>query len=169
MFDCLKKKRAEKKIAIKEEEDFPRKINEVIVHCAATPDSFVVGSRWYELDVKEVRRWHVEERGWSDIGYHYFIKRDGTLQTGRPLERAGAHVRGRNKHSIGVCFSGSHSYTEEQKESLVGLYKSLRARFGLRASSWRCHNEFSDKDCPGFNVNTLQSLLVDANYDLNSI
>ena len=72
-----------------------RHINEIIIHCTATPQDWRKGQRT-STKVKEVTRWHVEDRGWSDIGYTYLIDRDGTVQDGRPIHRAGAHVKGRN-------------------------------------------------------------------------
>ena len=63
-----------------------RKINKIIIHCTATPEG-------RQIDIDDVRRWHIEERGWSDVGYHFLILLDGTIQIGRPLERSGAHTR----------------------------------------------------------------------------
>ena len=63
-----------------------------------------------ETDIEEIRRWHVEERGWDDIGYHYYIKKDGDIQEGRAEEVPGAHARGFNTRSIGVCMEGHGDY-----------------------------------------------------------
>jgi len=71
-----------------------RRITKIILHCTATPEG-------RDVSVDEIRQWHLD-RGWSDIGYHYVIDINGNLQDGRPLTRAGAHVRGYNKGSIGI-------------------------------------------------------------------
>jgi hypothetical protein len=82
-----------------------REINEIIIHCTATNPSWYA-DRSVDDVVAEIRRWHVEERNWSDIGYHAIIHRDGSVGHGRPVERPGAHVAGRNKHTIGVSLVG---------------------------------------------------------------
>ena len=65
-----------------------RKINKIIVHCTATQES-------KDVSLDEVRRWHLN-RGWRDIGYHFLIQRDGTVEEGRPIEQSGAHTKGHN-------------------------------------------------------------------------
>ncbi len=76
-----------------------REINEIIVHCSATPESMDIG-------VKEIRDWHVNDNKWDDIGYHFVIRRDGTIECGRSIDKAGAHCKGHNAHSIGMCLVG---------------------------------------------------------------
>jgi len=136
-----------------------RKIDEIIIHAAATRPG------WREDEstiskVEEVRRWHVDERGWSDIGYHFMIDRDGTVEDGRPVSRAGAHVRGHNANSIGVCLFGGHGaaatddfydhFTPEQDAALRELIDTLVGKYGTLQISG--HNEYSAKGCPGFQV-----------------
>jgi hypothetical protein len=58
--------------------------------------------------VAEVRRWHVQDRGWKDIGYHFLIDRDGTVAKGRPVEQVGAHTMDHNVGSIGISLFGGH-------------------------------------------------------------
>jgi len=58
-----------------------------------------------DIGAKKIRQWH-KLRGWSDIGYHYVIRRDGRIELGRPIEQVGAHVKGHNSDSIGVCMVG---------------------------------------------------------------
>ena len=104
-----------------------RDISEIIVHCSATPKGRAV-------DTAEIRRWHVEDNKWSDIGYHFVVELDGDIGVGRPQERSGAHCKGKNATSIGVCYVGGVSEngtaedtrTDEQKvslETLLGLLK----------------------------------------------
>lgn len=133
-----------------------RKLNKIFIHCTAT-----TGDEKGDVDVETVREWHTSDpRNWSDIGYHYLIRRDGTIETGRPLERAGAHVKGHNAESIGVAYSGGlHALTRkewdtrtpEQKEALKTLVKALKTTFNS-IESVHGHNEVSAKACPCFNV-----------------
>ena len=99
-----------------------RKITHLVVHCAATRPSQNIG-------VLTIRKWHMD-KGWSDIGYHWVIRRDGTLETGRPEKRSGAHVRGHNSHSVGICLVGGinedslrpeMNYTKSQWSALKRL------------------------------------------------
>lgn len=98
------------------------KVHAIVMHAAATrPDQHITAA--------DVRRWHVEGNGWSDIGYHYFIRRDGTVEKGRPDGRQGAHVAGHNAGTLGVCmaggFGGDCNYTAAQWDAAAGLVRSL--------------------------------------------
>ena len=75
-----------------------RKITEIILHCAATPEG-------KDFTVADIDRWH-RARKFNGIGYHYVIYRDGTVHAGRPVERSGAHCTGHNAQSVGVCYIG---------------------------------------------------------------
>ena len=137
-----------------------RKVNEVIVHCAATRPEWMAGKST-AAKVVEIRRWHVKDRGWSDIGYHWVIDRDGTVAAGRPMAVDGAHVAGRNKGTVGVCLIGGHGsdptdkfsdhFTPEQDAALRELIERLqREHPSIKKVSG--HNEYSAKACPGFRV-----------------
>lgn len=78
-----------------------RYINEIIVHCSATPEC-------KDFTVTDIKKWHLA-RGFSDIGYHYVIYRDGSVHTGRDKSKIGAHCTGHNSYSIGVCYIGGCS------------------------------------------------------------
>jgi N-acetylmuramoyl-L-alanine amidase len=130
-----------------------RRIDQIIWHCAATPEG-------RDVKIDEIRGWHINDRGWSDIGYHYVIELDGTVRTGRPLIRIGAHVQGRNANSIGICYVGGtdkkgkakDTRTPEQKKALYGLTAELLRRFP--GATVHGHNEFAAKACPSFDVRT---------------
>ena len=127
-----------------------RDIDKIIVHCTATREGAPVS-----LDT--VRRWHLE-RGWSDIGYHYLILLDGTIERGRPEHIQGAHVKGYNRNSIGVSYVGGvdrelnpkDTRTQDQKDSLHNLLSNLMASY--EDATLHGHNEFSPKACPSFDV-----------------
>ena len=138
----------------------------IIVHCSATPPSWMVDKATSEK-VAEIRRWHVQDRGWRDIGYAYLIDRDGTVAKGRDLdgdgnvwEEIGAHTKGKNKANIGICLIGGHGssendafadhFTTEQNKALRELIRELEEMLGPLALHG--HNEFAAKACPGFKV-----------------
>ena len=128
-----------------------RKINEIIVHCAATREG-------RDFTVEDITRWH-KARGFATIGYHYVIYRDGSIHEGRPLEQIGAHCVGHNKHSIGICYIGGcasdgktpkDTRTSEQKEALLSLLRRLKARFPN--ATIHGHRDFAAKACPSFDA-----------------
>ena len=137
-----------------------RDINTIIIHATATRPTWW-DSKPAASKVNEVRRWHVQERGWSDIGYHYLIDRDGTVAPGRPVERAGAHARGHNATSIGIALFGGHGaaqtdrfedhFTQAQGDALRNLIQKLEVEHpGIRKIIG--HNDVANKGCPGFKV-----------------
>ena len=135
-----------------------RKINEIIIHCSASPEG-------REDTSKDIRRWHTspkpEGNGWKDIGYHYVVLLDGTVETGRPIENAGAHCTGHNRFSIGVCYIGGLSAdgktfkdtrTEAQNASLKQLVKELQALYQIPTKNVVGHCHYAQKACPSFDV-----------------
>lgn len=110
--------------------------------------------------VTEIRRWHVQHNGWSDIGYHWIVGRLGDVLPGRDEAVVGAHVRGHNRDSIGICLIGGAqssaddefyaNFTEPQRLATIDLIKDIRARYGWLPV--RGHNEYAAKACPGFHV-----------------
>ena len=130
-----------------------RETTALVVHCAATTPTQDIGAA-------EIRKWHVEERGWSDIGYHYVIRRNGTVETGRPVTDVGAHVAGYNSETVGICLVGGinergdpdANYTDAQWNSLHGLLVALRVRYPHARICG--HRDFPNvlKACPSFDV-----------------
>lgn len=128
-----------------------RRINKIIVHCTAT-------QRDHDVTVEDLRKWHVEERGWSDIGYHFFIDLKGEVHECRPIEKTGAHSKGQNFDSIGVAYAGGlgsdnawhDTRNEEQKLSLEELLCYLKVLFS-KAKIYG-HRDFSEKMCPSFDA-----------------
>lgn len=128
-----------------------RIINEIIIHCSATPEG-------KDYTVEQIKQWH-KQRGFSDIGYHYVIYRDGSIHSGRPIERIGAHCLKHNAHSIGVCYIGGiakdgktpkDTRTDAQKESLIKLIKELKAKYPK--ATVHGHREYANKACPCFDA-----------------
>lgn len=131
-----------------------RNINKIILHCSATKTD-------QSFDIDNIRDWHVNGNGWSDVGYHFYIKLDGTIQKGRPIERSGAHTKGHNKDSIGLCFEGGYhpdgslwsEPTIAQQKTFINWLKTIEPEFGRIPIHG--HREYSNKDCPGFDVNDI--------------
>ena len=129
-----------------------RDIKYLVIHCAATKPSMTV-------DVDRVRRWHLD-RGWSDIGYHFYIRQNGMLEIGRPVEISGAHVKGYNSNSIGICYEGGldedgepfDTRTCEQKRALMSLLVTLKAYHPKAIIQG--HRDFPrvSKACPSFDA-----------------
>jgi N-acetylmuramoyl-L-alanine amidase len=124
-----------------------RDIKYIIIHCSDSPDD-------RDVDVNEIRKWHVENNKWKDVGYHYVIKRDGEVQSGRPEEEVGAHCKGYNNNSIGVCLVGRRSFDPRQFWSLKALCFDLRVKYPQ--ASIKGHRDFTDqKTCPNFEVRAI--------------
>jgi N-acetylmuramoyl-L-alanine amidase len=106
-----------------------RQIKYIIIHCSATKAG-------QDFCAKDIKKWHLE-RGFSDIGYHKIIDLNGTVEPGRSEEIPGAHCKGYNANSIGICYIGgldengkpADTRTEAQKKSLLKLIKSYKLRF----------------------------------------
>lgn len=132
-----------------------RKINEIILHCSATPEG-------REVKAADIRRWHIA-RGFKTIGYHYVIRLDGTIERGRPVSEIGAHCLGHNANSIGVCYVGGletnsltpkDTRTPEQKMAMQKLLAHLLKKYP--GATVHGHNEYAAKACPCFDVAELK-------------
>lgn len=130
-----------------------RQINEIIIHCSATPEG-------RDVTVEDIDRWH-RQRNFKCIGYHYIIYLDGSIHKGRDESMQGAHCSLHNACSIGVCYIGGcekkgnklipkDTRTPAQKEALIGLLKELKEKYPQ--ATIHGHNEFAKKDCPCFDV-----------------
>lgn len=128
-----------------------RKIKEIIVHCSATREG-------RDFTVDDIRKWH-KQRGYSDIGYHYVIYRDGTIHNGRDVNLVGAHCTNHNTYSIGICYIGGcrvdgltpkDTRTDAQKAALVSLLTDLRRKYPYAKISG--HRNHANKACPSFDA-----------------
>ena len=120
-----------------------RQINKIIVHCSATREG-------QDIPVETIKKWHIEGRGWSDIGYHFYIDINGKIQKGRDIAKIGAHCKGQNRNSIGLCYCGGveadgktpkDTRTDEQKDALLAVLRTLNS-----------HNDYANKACPSFDA-----------------
>lgn len=131
--------------------DTARWIDEIIVHCTATPEG-------KDYTVNDIRAWH-KARGWSDVGYHYIIYRDGSIMLGRPVGQIGSHVAGKNTGTIGIAYVGGvtsdgrtakDTRTAAQVASLLWLTAQLAKKHGVKKVTG--HNQYAAKACPSFDV-----------------
>lgn len=131
-----------------------RNIDLIVLHCTASPD-------YLDIGVKEIRQWHLD-RGWSDIGYHYVVRRNGEIEAGRPEHIMGAHARGVNSRSIGICWVGITQPSPEQEKSLVGLTNWLRGKHNIKIENVKGHKEAvkTSKTCPNLNMNKFRAELI---------
>jgi N-acetylmuramoyl-L-alanine amidase len=145
-----------------------RKIDTIVIHCSAT-----------EYGNKTLfKKWH-KKRGWDDVGYHFIITNsypkkkdwdgkspdfasDGRIEKGRPIEKAGAHVRLHNDYTIGICLVGDRTFTAKQFGALKKLVKTISVQFNI--ISVKGHYEFDTareqgKTCPNIDMDHLRALL----------
>lgn len=123
----------------------------IVVHCAATKATMDIG-------VREIRQWHVQQ-GWLDVGYHFVIRRNGTVEDGRPHDVVGSHVKNYNSRSIGICLVGGinakgapeNNFTAAQFESLSLLLRAQKRTYPNTKIVG--HRDLdSGKACPSFDV-----------------
>jgi len=129
-----------------------RDIDYIAIHCSATPSKMDIG-------VEKIREWH-KQRGFNDVGYHYIVRRDGSIELGRNIKKIGAHVKGYNSNSIGICYVGGvdvnnnpeDNRTDAQKATLIMLLDMLQIFFPL--AKIQGHRDFKGvtKACPCFDV-----------------
>ena len=129
-----------------------RSINLIIIHSSAVRP-------YQESGVSEIDRWH-KARGWKNgCGFHFVIRRDGTIELGRPLSMEGAHCKYHNRHSIGICYEGGldmegrpcDTRTRAQRQAMRQLLGQLHSQFPKALIMG--HNVFApSKVCPGFNA-----------------
>jgi len=129
-----------------------RDIKYIAIHCSASKPSMTV-------DIERIRKWHLK-RGFSDVGYHFYIRQDGRIELGRPIERTGAHVKGYNSVSIGVCYEGgvdehmkaTDTRTVKQIDTMYTLLKVLGSLYPK--AKIQGHKDFPavNKACPSFDV-----------------
>ena len=128
-----------------------REIKKVVIHAADTPASMDIG-------VEEIRRWHTDPpprgNGWSRVGYHYVIRRDGSLEYGVDEMEAGIHARGHNADSIAICLVGGKpdaNFTRHQWKTLENIVDYLVKRYP-NAEVMGHRDLDSGKACPCFDV-----------------
>jgi len=116
----------------------------IVIHCSDTPDD-------RDVDAATIRGWHVNDNKWSDIGYHFVIRRNGIIENGRNIDAIGAHVKNKNSISVGVCLVGRTEFDPRQFDGLRDLVQLL-LRLYPEAKIVGHHDLDDSKTCPNFNV-----------------
>lgn len=129
-----------------------KNIDRIVIHCTATKEGV-------HFTASDIDRWH-RDRGWSEIGYHFVINLDGTIEKGRNEAKIGSHVRGHNTGSIGIVYVGGldgngrpkDTRTPSQKSAMKGLVEQLLEAYpGADVLGHRDHPGVA-KECPCFSV-----------------
>lgn len=127
-------------------------VSKIIVHCSATREGDD------SINAEVIDRWH-KARGWKGIGYHFVILLDGKIETGRMINKCGAHTKGYNCSSIGICYIGGvekdgktpkDTRTPEQIASMLELLRVLRKMYP--DAKIHSHRDFAAKACPSFDA-----------------
>ena len=124
----------------------------IAIHCSATPPTMDIG-------VEKIKEWHVKDNGWDDVGYHYIITRNGTIEPARPEEMQGAHAPKVNDRSVAICLIGgsdanggwSNNFTDEQWVTLKALLLNLTKKYEIKKIIGHYQVD-SKKECPSFDV-----------------
>lgn len=134
-------------------------VREICFHTSATRIDWMSG-KTTTAKFEEIKRWHVVDNGWKDIGYHWLIDRDGTTKAGRAMSVIGAGVAGHNRGVVHICLLGGHGgsendrfadhYTKEQLVAALDLMCAIHEKSNIDIVSG--HNEYAAKACPCFNV-----------------
>ena len=131
-----------------------KKTDSIIIHCAATKPSMDIG-------YNEIRKWHVDQNGWDDVGYHFIIRRNGKYEKARPEGYSGAHAPSHNSRSIGICLVGGmadvggpeNNFTLEQFLTLKDLVNMIMDKYSdITEVLGHCDVQENKPNCPGFNV-----------------
>jgi len=130
----------------------------VILHCSDTPDN--PKNEYYDTRPEQIAEWH-KLRGFNKIGYQFILTRDGEVHRGRSENEQGAHTKGHNKNSLGVCLVGRSLFTSTQMDSLFALYLTLKSRWGIESKDWFGHYEFdAGKTCPNLDMDYLRERIA---------
>jgi len=120
---------------------YGNKPNALVYHHAEAPS----------CTVEDIHQWH-KENGWAGIGYHYFVRKDGSIYKGRPDNAIGSHCLNHNTNTLGICAEGNfetETMSEVQKQALINLGIYLKGLYGITASYG--HRELMSTACPGTN------------------
>jgi len=130
-----------------------RFVDRVFLHCSDSPNAQLEGRELHDA----VFRWHVTERGWDDIGYHFLIDMQGLVMKARKKEDKPAAQRGHNRGTIAIMLHGRDAFTEEQFNSLANLCQSMNVAYEGRLT-FHGHCEVSSKLCPNFDYKDVLKL-----------
>lgn len=134
-----------------------RNIDKISLHCSDSDNSL-------HDNIRTIRDWHTlcppKGNGWDDVGYHFFIRQNGTMEIGRPLSEAPAAVKGHNKSMIAICLSGKNCFTIAQYNTAAAICRNLMDIFNIKLNEIYPHHYFNpDKTCPNYDVENIKKLI----------
>lgn len=129
-----------------------RPVTRVFLHCSASDNPA-------HDNVATMRRWHVDGNGWSDVGYHLFVRKSGLVEAGRSLELIPAAQAGHNTGTVAICCHGleAEKFTEAQFVTLRDLARQIDAAYG-GAVTFHGHREVANKLCPVYDYRAVLGL-----------
>lgn len=129
--------------------------------------SFIVlhHAEWECCTIEDLHQCHLEN-GWTGVGYHYFVRKDGSVWKGRPDNAVGSHCKGSNYGSLGICAEGDYTKDTmpmEQKKAIVELCKYLCNEYSISEDKIYGHSELLDTECPGaeYPLKEIKDLIID--------
>lgn len=130
-----------------------RVVTKIVLHCSDSDLS--------EHDnLFTIHKWHVA-KGWKGCGYHYVIRQNGRVETGRTLEEIGAHARGFNKESVGICLTGKYNFSVAQFKSCNSVIRNLLEIYNLSWDDVFLHSDLnSNKTCPNFKLYQVKAISI---------
>ncbi len=130
-----------------------RNVDRVFLHCSASDVPA-------HDNIETIRSWHVDGNGWSDVGYHFFVRKSGQREAGRPLERTPSAQAGHNTGTIAICLHGlaAERFTTQQFEELIALCDEIDEAYGEGGVTYHGHCEVSSKACPVFDYRRVLGL-----------
>jgi N-acetyl-anhydromuramyl-L-alanine amidase AmpD len=137
-----------------------REIKGIVIHCSASPDS-------RDLGFKEINEWH-KANGWKSpsgihCGYHYIVRRNGTIERGRPDSEVGSHVAGKNSKTLGIVWIGENQPTAVQMAALIQITHALMVKYNVPIDKVQGHREIapeSKKACPVIDMDKLRAEII---------
>jgi len=129
-------------------------IEYIILHCSDSPQG-------RGDNAETIHNWHLE-KGWSGIGYNFVILEDGSTEVGRPPYWQGAHTKGYNHNSIGICMIGKDSFTPEQINGVLNLINGLMVQYNIPKERVLGHCETAlaeGKACPNYPMQDIRARL----------
>lgn len=127
-----------------------REIRTVVIHVSDTPDAL-------DISARDIRRWHIQDNGWIDIGYHWVVCRDGEIEKGRPELAVGAGVAGFNRHSVHICWIGRNKIQDIQYHNMLELVAEIVDHYDLEIDDVLGHYELDKwKSCPNLDMDKVR-------------
>ena len=131
-----------------------REVNSIHIHHSGTDYA-------HHDYVAFIRKIHVKQNGWRDVGYNYFINQKGHLFICRPINQSPASIKGHNFGAIAICVSGASGINDDQKSTLIKLCRNLVSIFNIDEKNILRHKDLADTLCPNFDINFLKKAIYE--------